>query len=82
MYKKITTIVAFIKVEKLQREVMVTLFAVKAQRKRSPCPIKRGTLKPSRRQATTPLTLQHSVCQMKAAQPVLISNCCIRKREV
>ena len=52
----------FITLRKLQKRTGDP-FSLKAQRKRSPCPIKRGTLKPSMLLATEPLILLPSLRQ-------------------
>lgn len=54
----------FITLRKLQKRTGDP-FSLKAQRKRSPCPIKRGTLKPSMLLATVPLILPRSLWQEK-----------------
>lgn len=60
----------FIILRKLQKRTGDP-FSLKAQRKRSPCPIKRGTLKPSVLLATEPLILLHSQWQEETFQTIL-----------
>lgn len=60
----------FITLRKIQKRTGDP-FSLKAQRKRSPCPIKRGTLKPSMLLATEPLILLHSLWQEKTFQTTL-----------